>query len=873
MARVFALLVLATSLAGCSSVYMKGTPLYTGEYSKPQAPAEDRVNLWPLAYYHDPALSVLWPLGERTDDHVAARPLFSVYKLDKERHQYNVLWPLSQFDFDRSRHYVVPFFWGGGAGTKQRHMGMFPILWYWPGDRFFAFPVFWWGFDDYVTVFPLLWYDVGESFTLFPILWIDPGDHYVVFPLFWYYPEREFSALFPLYTWDWRHNGYDANFFWPLIHAKKNDEGRGWRAGPLAGDYAWDNRRYRFLLWPLAHEYSHGDETTRVAFPLYFGNRDGNEGWDLVPPLFFRSYEPKESLVVSPLYSSYRKRDDAWRLAFPFFFQSRSGKENMFVTPLVGRKWSDAHSTWSFIPALSLFSREGDAKSMWLLGPVSHFNWGGSERTSHVFPLYFYDDEDALLSLPYSWFDCGASRDHWFFGPLAGMRTGGEPRSFAFPFYYHDKATGRFISLPYSWFDHGASRDHWFLGPLAGMRTGESQRSFVFPLYYHDKTNDTFISLPYSWFDYGAWREHWFLGPLAHVRTGKDPRSFAIPFYYYDKSEGTFLSLPYSHTTAGSHHRDHWFLGPLAGFRTGAEHRSYLFPLYMADKASDTFITLPLSIQSGEKTGFVNVAGPVFHYGWYARGAREWHAPWPLVGGEREIDSGGFHAWPLWWRKAWDKKSRVKGGALWPLVWYDSSPERSKTMALPLFSTSRRSTRIKTDETDEREYRHRRTWVLPTFTYDRKEWNPPVSGRGPKGPEERQFMGDGDALGLWVRTGCWPFWRYEETDKVAASRTDFSLLGWLYDSKRIANTPEDGEQDTYLRRRILWRAMHYERRDGRTTLDVFPFITHDREPDTGFRKTSFAWRLFRHERGRDGSVKTDILFLPVWRGEGDAAAD
>ena len=129
---------------------MKGTPLYSGEYSKPQAPPEDRVNLWPLAYYHDPALSVLWPLGERTDDHIAARPLFSAYKLDKEKHQYNVLWPFSQFDFDASHYHVAPFFWGGEPKSKYR--GVFPLLWYWPGDKFVVFPVFWWGFDHYSQV-------------------------------------------------------------------------------------------------------------------------------------------------------------------------------------------------------------------------------------------------------------------------------------------------------------------------------------------------------------------------------------------------------------------------------------------------------------------------------------------------------------------------------------------------------------------------------------------------------------------------------------------------------------------------------------------------------------------------------------------------
>ena len=49
-------------LTGCSTAAMKGTPFYTGEYPVREGPAADRVNLWPLAYYRAPALSVLWPV-------------------------------------------------------------------------------------------------------------------------------------------------------------------------------------------------------------------------------------------------------------------------------------------------------------------------------------------------------------------------------------------------------------------------------------------------------------------------------------------------------------------------------------------------------------------------------------------------------------------------------------------------------------------------------------------------------------------------------------------------------------------------------------------------------------------------------------------
>ncbi|MGO9587083.1 MAG: hypothetical protein ACLP2Y_12880 [Limisphaerales bacterium] len=109
---------------GCSTTAMKGTPFYTGEYSRRQGAVEDRVNVWPAFYYREPALSVLWPLFEMTDDHVAVRPLFSVYGLDQTNHQYNVLWPLTELDRRTDDNWTFPVFWG------DSYFVLFPLYWH-----------------------------------------------------------------------------------------------------------------------------------------------------------------------------------------------------------------------------------------------------------------------------------------------------------------------------------------------------------------------------------------------------------------------------------------------------------------------------------------------------------------------------------------------------------------------------------------------------------------------------------------------------------------------------------------------------------------------------------------------------------------------
>jgi len=110
--------------SGCTTPEMKGTPFYSGEYAGRRGPAEQRINAWPLCYYREPAISVLWPILEFTDDHTAVRPFYSVYGLDRAEREYNVLWPLAQFDRKSDDNRVFPVFWG------EDYRVLFPFYWH-----------------------------------------------------------------------------------------------------------------------------------------------------------------------------------------------------------------------------------------------------------------------------------------------------------------------------------------------------------------------------------------------------------------------------------------------------------------------------------------------------------------------------------------------------------------------------------------------------------------------------------------------------------------------------------------------------------------------------------------------------------------------
>ena len=66
---------------------------------------------------------------------------------------------------------------------------------------------------------------------------------------------------------------------------------------------------------------------------------------------------------------------------------------------------------------------------------------------------------------------------------------------------------------------------------------------------------------------------------------------------------------------------------------------------------------------------------------------------------------------------------------------------------------------------------------------------------------------------------------------------------------------------------FLWRIWSRKSADGNVTIDAFPGYTYDRRKD-GYTKTSFLWRLYRHEVDPKKGMSMDILFIPVLRPRG-----
>jgi len=228
--KQLAILGLALALlAGCSTPQMKPTPFYEGsDRDVYTGAAEDRVNLWPVAYWREPVGSIAWPVLSFSDDQLALRPLYSQYKQEGKSggwDEFNLCWPLVQADLRDHDYRVFPAFWGGTTnssyqtlfpvwfngrrkGDEQGWNALFPLwiakwnadetslktlgglagertrkdgyssnwcfpLWYWNSTGLFATPLYGRTPESY-WFFPL-WYRDTDTFVSLPVSWTGNG--------------------------------------------------------------------------------------------------------------------------------------------------------------------------------------------------------------------------------------------------------------------------------------------------------------------------------------------------------------------------------------------------------------------------------------------------------------------------------------------------------------------------------------------------------------------------------------------------------------------------------------------------------------------------------------------------------------------------
>ena len=297
-------------LAGCATKEMKSTPFYEGNDVVYTGKPEDRVNVWPVAYWREPVGSVLWPITSFSDDHFALRPIYSQYKQDGKDgsfDEFNFLWPFCQADTKNDDYFVFPFFWG--KDSKQHpYQALFPI--YWNGH-------------GYNSLFPLWIYRDSK----------DKRHLSVVAGVAGLSEEKEYESNWCFPLWYWNNKG-------TLVTTVYGQWKSGWAVPPL---FSWGESKTNgnwnaFFLLGLGGAAKRGNSFDQWAFPFY--SRDEHTSCDtnhvcethLIMNLtgWESENEELESSYIFPLYGW--KKDD-WLLT-PLFYWDREGS---LLTPLGGR--------------------------------------------------------------------------------------------------------------------------------------------------------------------------------------------------------------------------------------------------------------------------------------------------------------------------------------------------------------------------------------------------------------------------------------------------------------------------------------------------------------------------------------------------------
>ena len=481
-------------LCGCKMKEFSSSPLYAGSEVKFTGAVEDRVNLWPLAYWREPVGSVAWPLISWGDDHLALRPLFSQYRQSGsgDYDEFNFFWPISQFDTKHSDYRVFPLFWGKSCNDNP---------------YFCLFPALWWN-REFAGVFPIFWDndDVGSGFCVFPLFWSETtpsgGCWNTLWPLYYYesHPKSDKNYL------------SDTSEFWALAYlAGYNRRDGNFTDHRFLPFYAWD--RGNFYSLPYSRCTDGGRIKSRVLCGLAGcdSNTNGEYQASWLLPLYCHD---KESFVT-PLFGKTGEAD--W--VVPLYGRDKS----TFVSlPYWRQLGSDGEIDRAF--SLSLLSgyerdhKSGDRLLYLLMGLGGHVWNDETGGASWVFPL-FYKDRESFYTLLYGRNPCRT----WLFP----VYFDGEERMYITPFYGRNKRDGSDWLIPLYYRDEDS-----FISPLYG-KSGDAD--WLFPLYCR-KAGQSFCSIPYGWSGGGsAYTNTYFAAGLAGLKSGRKEGSWMFPFFDYRK--------------------------------------------------------------------------------------------------------------------------------------------------------------------------------------------------------------------------------------------------------------------------------------------------------------------------------------------------
>jgi hypothetical protein len=891
-ALLFCCLLLTLATAGCSSVALKSTPISiwdddkgSDEYHKAIGPPENRVNAWPLLYYREPALSVLWPLIAVTDEGSAFIPFYEYSKPKEELRAGSIhQWLPSLATFNNQEDY-----WRVLNVVRKQGQG-----------------------EDYLNALPLYYQDFKENWTLFiPFFYKDEKNFYS--PIFAKGPDY-FSLLLVLFNHNYTGTYSSYHVLWPIFSvwfgADQGDGSRypmsGFKLFPLV--YHSKNRGESFwnigilllnlwispgetqgnYLWPLGSWGSEGLQQWNYFFPFWSWESEPIYSDDNKPPskevkshflqIFYRYYKSAEQTYYSilwPFYHHNTKTNEFIHALIPAFYYraktSESGKtlaDKLLVTPFGGASWGEDRWTLDILGPLYIDSRDKDGTYRSILWPFYHYSNQTSSFIHALIPAFYYSAKTSVSGKP--------GGDKVLITPLGGGAWGEEKRTInVLGLLYIDSQSklGRYTSVLWPLFVSYQHKDghktQWLL-PLYIFTKHEFGQAF-YSMFYSQGSNPS-----------GTKSFRNILGLLYHESKEEGERvfrSFLFPLTGWWSSgagdAGGWLAPLFLYNRESDGESD--FIAPFwqQGTHPGGKEGYWgMLPLFLGSWAENerNFYSLPVSFGHEGDASFLNLGLILFHRSASALESSAW-AALGLAGRnwEKENDTTSTWLFPIFKHKG--SKDYFEFQALLTLLaGLESSRQDPETIKREMLAEirahqQRQAARNKgassneeyeyenyySDETPlERELvdfkmllglaRHQARMVALPSKEGLDVWN----DKNPK--IVRQSWG-------WL----FPFYYY---DSEEGESSHFNLLWRLYDSV-VDEHPKDHEGrelPRYARQRVLWRIYHRETQGDRVSVDAFPFIAYDKAEN--LTQFSFLGGFFGFgSKGEEQHIK--VLYLPI----------
>lgn len=784
----------------------------------------DRINIWPVYYQDSAAASAAWPLVKVAKDSWAVRPLVSVRHdrdPDAGHWEYAFVWPLSCVDGRYGEGRILNAYWEDHGGF----FCFFPLYWA-KGSPLSG--------NGYNAFFPLYIYSTGgqcsDLWLFFPLFYGSqmghPGSHgqagllywwgpqhRVLFPIYWHGPG--YHGVLPLYFYFSKGNGYDLWTLPPLFRSTRDAPGAIWN-GHVAVFYG----RYG----------SAEDHLSFWTFPLGWGRTKPGYQLNTTVPLYWWHRTSSSELFLSLLYC--QSRDD------------QAKTRSWTVPPLIAQHQEDDVS--------------GDRRTV--AGPFYYAENTKSGASSHaLFPFYYRGSGSEFYTTLFGWKSTPDSHYSYWLTPIfSGYdRQKEQTQSWFVPFYWYwsqpsAKASWLwYLPLGYSWSDRyrtyrgflplycAAEKGEggWSWNPLTGYCEETSSTLRRFPLFglsgfvwkRDPKTNawdlDTHYVLPL----YGKSSSGFYSLLYGQDEEADGRWSYLAPFYV--NVPGGFYTLLYGQKRSASSRTT--FVTPLVGWTSVKEDENTW-------RTSDTW-TLPLFWHHRDRRESSTWIVPWWI--WTSSAQKNEHFLFPLYSWEsrpgRDLTNYEFSCLvrmlAFYRQKERDGEAYRDYSFLSPLVfWHDNDKCTSDTILLS-YLLWYKTRRYEWDgKGSERQLSASHTGFLTPLI-----WNSEYSrSKLPEGRLSENRKG---------RLLCGLFWSHDVLEETNAAG---------------AVTPKESSYRLFY---AFWRS---DTRDGRRSVDVFPWISYDRKKD-GSSTSSWMWRFWRKETGADGETKKlYFLFIP-WVDKGE----